>query len=71
MEAVKAEVPDLIVAGPAPAPLARAESEYRFQIILRTRQMTRLSRRLSILISAAALPDDVTLSVDVDPVNMM
>jgi primosomal protein N' (replication factor Y) len=32
------EVKDLIVAGPAPAPLARAESNYRFQIMLRARQ---------------------------------
>ena len=71
LEAIKVEVPDLIVAGPAPAPLARAETQYRYQIMLRTHQMTRLGRRLSVLLSAMSLPDDVMLTVDVDPVSMM
>ena len=61
---------DLIIAGPAPAPLARAESNYRYQIMLRTRQMSRLSQHLAKLIEVLSLPDDVTLSVDIDPVNL-
>jgi primosomal protein N' (replication factor Y) len=63
--------PDMIVAGPAPAPLARTESKYRFQILLRTRQMTRLSHRLGELIASLKLPEEVALSVDIDPVNLM
>jgi primosomal protein N' (replication factor Y) len=61
---------DLIVAGPAPAPLARAESNYRYQIMLRTRQMSRLSQHLAKLTEALILPDDVALIVDIDPVNL-
>jgi primosomal protein N' (replication factor Y) len=61
---------DLVIAGPAPAPLARAESFYRYQIMLRTRQMTALSRHLAKLTEALELPDDVSLSVDIDPVNL-
>ena len=61
---------DLIVAGPAPAPLARAESLYRYQIMLRTRQMTKLSQHLSRLTQALVLPEDLILSVDIDPVNL-
>jgi len=61
---------DLVIAGPAPAPLARAESFYRYQLMLRTRQMSGLSRHLSALIETLELPDDVTLSVDIDPVNL-
>ena len=30
----------MILAGPAPAPLARTEKNYRYQILLRTRQMS-------------------------------
>jgi primosomal protein N' len=60
----------LIVAGPAPAPLARAESFYRYQIMLRTRQMSTLSRRLADLRETFELPDDITLTVDIDPVNL-
>ena len=54
----------------APAPLLRAESFYRYQLMLRTPQMPELSRRLARLITDLKLPDDVTLAVDVDPVNM-
>ena len=60
---------DLIIAGPAPAPLLRAATFYRHQIMLRTREMTRLSRELARLVRDLALPDEVTLTVDVDAVD--
>jgi len=63
-------IPDLIVAGPTPAPLARAETFYRYQIMLRTRQMTRLSQHLARLTASVELPDDVSLVVDIDPVDL-
>jgi primosomal protein N' (replication factor Y) len=65
-----AEFPDLIVAGPAAAPLARAENKYRYHIMLRTRQMTRLSRKLADLLASLSLPDEVSITVDIDPVNL-
>jgi primosomal protein N' (replication factor Y) (superfamily II helicase) len=61
---------DLIIAGPAPAPLLRAETFYRYQIMLRTRAMSVLSRELARIIQSLALPEDVTLAVDIDPVNL-
>ena len=64
------DLKDLVVAGPAPAPLARAETFYRYQIMLRTRQMSRLSQRLAGLNESLSLPDDLTLTVDIDPVNL-
>src|SRR5271170_2420720 len=64
------EFKDLILAGPAPAPLLRAETFYRYQIMLRTRAMSALSRELSRIIQSLALPEDVTLAVDIDPVNL-
>src|SRR5438128_3409011 len=63
-------LPDLIIAGPAPAPLLRAETYYRYQLMLRTRQMTQLSLLLSKLMGTLVLPQDVSLTVDVDPVNL-
>ncbi|HUD49254.1 MAG TPA: primosomal protein N' [Candidatus Baltobacteraceae bacterium] len=63
--------PDLTISGPAPAPLARAETYYRYQIMLRTRHIPKLSRVLTGMIKELKLPDDVTLSVDIDPVNLM
>jgi primosomal protein N' (replication factor Y) len=61
---------DLIIAGPAPAPLLRAETFYRYQIMLRTRAMSKLSHALAKIIATLTLPDDVTLAVDIDPVNL-
>jgi primosomal protein N' (replication factor Y) len=63
--------PDMILAGPAPAPLARTESKHRFHILLRTRQMSRLSQRLAGLIASLTLPEEVVMTVDIDPVNLM
>ena len=54
----------------ASAPLARAESHYRYQIMLRTRQMTKLSQHLAKLNQSVILPEDVTFAVDIDPVNL-
>jgi primosomal protein N' (replication factor Y) len=61
---------DLIISGPAPAPLPRAETFYRYQIMLRTRAMSKLSQGLAKIIGTLVLPDDVTLTVDIDPVNL-
>jgi primosomal protein N' (replication factor Y) len=61
---------DLIIAGPAPAPLLRAETFYRHQIMLRTRAMSALSRELAQIIQSLKLPEDVTLAVDIDPVSL-
>jgi primosomal protein N' (replication factor Y) len=68
---IQTAIPDLIVAGPAPAPLAKAETYYRYQIMLRARQMPRLSHELAALVKRLEMPDEVTLSVDVDPVDLM
>lgn len=69
-DTVPARFRDLVIAGPAPAPLLRAETFYRYQLMLRTRAMSRLSRELARITGALTLPDDVTLTVDIDPVGL-
>ena len=69
-DAPLAKLGEVIIAGPAPAPLARAETNYRYQIMLRARQMTAVSRRLAVLMESLGLPEGVTLSVDIDPVDL-
>ncbi|HUC84445.1 MAG TPA: primosomal protein N' [Candidatus Acidoferrales bacterium] len=61
---------DLLIAGPAPAPLLRAENLYRYHILLRTRAMSRLSQMLAQITTDLTLPEDVTLAVDIDPVDL-
>jgi len=61
---------DAVLAGPAPAPLLRAETLYRHQIMLRTRQLAKASALLAEIIDRLSLPEEVTLTVDIDPVNL-
>jgi primosomal protein N' (replication factor Y) len=68
--AVAAHFRDLIIAGPAPAPLLRAETFYRYQIMLRTKAMSRLSHALAGIVQELELPDDITLTVDIDPASL-
>jgi primosomal protein N' (replication factor Y) len=70
LERVVAEFRDGIMAGPAPAPLLRAETYYRYQIMIRVQRMSALSRRLAELMKSFVLPEDVSLTVDVDPVDL-
>jgi len=70
MEKVLADVKGLVIAGPAEAPLARAESNFRHQIMLRARQMTVISQRLAKLSESLNLPDGVSFTIDIDPVDM-
>jgi primosomal protein N' (replication factor Y) len=70
LPAEKNDFKDLIIAGPAPAPLLKAETYYRYQIMLRTRAMSKLSLQLAKIITPLTLAEDITLSVDIDPVNL-
>jgi primosomal protein N' len=65
------EFRDLILAGPAPSPLLKAETYYRYQLMLRTHQMSKLSLSLAKLLQSFKLPEDVLMTVDIDPVNLL
>lgn len=71
LEPLATEFPDLKIAGPAPAPLAKAETFHRHQIMLRAVLMSRLSRRLNDISLAHSLPQDIRLTIDIDPMNLM
>jgi primosomal protein N' (replication factor Y) len=71
LDGLTRELPDLILCGPAPAPVTRVETFYRYQVMLRTRQMSRLSQHLAEVQARFRLPEGVTLTVDVDPVHLL
>lgn len=62
---------NVIISGPAPAPILRAHTYYRFQIMLRTRNMTALAQHLTAVQAGFPLPEDVSMSIDVDPLDLM
>lgn len=70
VDKVSGDIKELMIAGPAPAPLLRADTYYRYQIMIRAPRMTQLSQRLAQLTQSLTLDDDVMLSVDIDPVEM-
>jgi primosomal protein N' (replication factor Y) len=70
VDKISDDIKDLTIAGPAPAPLLRADSYYRYQIMLRAARMSVLSQRLAQLTQSSTLDDDVMLAVDIDPVEM-
>ena len=60
-----------IVAGPVPAPLAKVQNQYRYQIMLRSEQIVQLVELLSPIIAAFKPPEDVSVVVDVDPISLL
>ena len=70
LDKFSASFKDLLIAGPAAAPLLRSQTYYRYQIMLRIPRMSALSRRLAQLTQSLVLPDDVSLVVDIDPVDL-
>ena len=71
IEPLTESMEDLQISGPAPAPLLRAETFYRYQLMLRTGRMSELSRHLAAITAGLSFPDDVTLIVDIDPVSLL
>jgi primosomal protein N' (replication factor Y) len=62
------------VLGPAPAPLARLRGEHRFQILIKSRNRTRMREIIEIaLADAGRAPhcDVQSVNVEIDPVNLM
>ena len=49
-----------------PAPQVRAETFHRYQIMLRAQRLAAISQRLALLIRSLSLPEDVSLSADID-----
>jgi len=70
MDELAKELGGTVVAGPAPAPLLRAESFYRYQVMIRTGNMAALSRKLSARAKALKTPDDIRLIIDIDPMTL-
>ena len=47
------------------------DERYRFQIFLRTKRITAITPKLRHLFMDRAWPDDIRLTIDVDPVDLL
>jgi primosomal protein N' (replication factor Y) len=56
---------------PTPAPLARVQNLYRYQIIVRSDQIMRLTEAVSKIMADLKPPDSVSIAVDVDPISLL
>jgi primosomal protein N' (replication factor Y) len=63
--------PNTTIADPAPAPLEKSHGNYRFHLMLRTRSAMKLSRALSEVLEKLTFPEDVTVTIDIDPYQLM
>src|SRR5947207_3050812 len=63
--------PEFILNAPAPAPLEKLQGQFRFHILLRGEAIMRLSRLVRETLDKLPLPEDVTVTVDVDPYQLL
>jgi primosomal protein N' (replication factor Y) len=68
---VRAASPQAIVGEATPAPLARMKGQFRHQIILRGPRVRALSACVREVVESVQLPDDVNVTIDVDPMWLM
>jgi primosomal protein N' (replication factor Y) len=64
----------LRVLGPAPAPIERIKQRYRWQVMLKSRELKPMRAALAAMraeVGPSAERDDIYLAIDIDPVRML
>lgn len=65
-------LPEEFILGDAtPAPLEKLQSQFRFHILIRGEAIMRLSRLVRETVEKLPFPEDVTVTVDVDPYQLL
>src|SRR5256884_1835806 len=63
--------PEFILGDAAPAPLEKLQGQFRFHILIRGEAIMRLSRLVRETLDKLPFPEDVTVTVDVDPYQLL
>ena len=61
----------ILMGGATPAPLAKVQNHYRYQVIVRSAQILPLVEAVGKVMAATKMPDGVAASVDVDPISLL
>jgi primosomal protein N' (replication factor Y) len=68
--AIKAEDKDMMVAGPAPAPITRMRGYFRHNILLKDKDRLKMCGLMKKVLSKFRKPHGILIAVDVDPISM-
>jgi primosomal protein N' len=69
--AAKAGPEEFILGEATPAPLEKLQGQFRFHILIRGEAILRLSRLVRETLDKLPFPEDVTVTVDVDPYQLL
>ncbi|MDA0812963.1 MAG: primosomal protein N', partial [Verrucomicrobia bacterium] len=65
------DLPSTILLGnPAPSPLVKAADQYRFQLMMRAKSASTVTRYLNTIMEKMTFPEEVFVVIDVDPMYM-
>ena len=62
---------EFILGDVTPAPLEKLQGQYRFHILIRGEAIMRLGRLVRETLDKLPFPEDVTVTVDVDPYQLL
>ncbi|MFZ1742336.1 MAG: primosomal protein N', partial [Pontixanthobacter sp.] len=65
------ELPDVMILGPAPAPLSLLRGRYRYRLLINARRSAQLQDVIRQWLSTLDFPRGVRVSVDIDPYSFV
>ncbi|MCB2079640.1 MAG: primosomal protein N', partial [Novosphingobium sp.] len=69
--AAKPDLPDVMILGPAPAPMALLRGRYRYRLLINARRSAELQRVIREWLNRFDFPASVRVSVDIDPYSFV
>jgi primosomal protein N' (replication factor Y) len=64
-------LPDVMVLGPAPAPLSLLRGRYRYRLLINAKRSAELQKVLRDWLGALTFPQGVRVSIDIDPYSFV
>ena len=65
------ELLDVMILGPAPAPLSLLRGRYRYRLLVNARRSTELQRVIRAWLDPLQFPQGVRVAVDIDPYSFV